>query len=204
MSAPPLADAEARRAIREDLGATLVVEAAAGTGKTTEMIARIIAVIRSGASRLEQIVAVTFTEKAAGEMKLRLRTELERARQAAASDDAVRLQAALGELEVARIGSIHSFCADLLRQFAVPAGLDPRFEVLEEVLAETFRAEALRDTLQSLRVRPQHILQRNGASPGMAEDDYATQSKRAPHRRHCLDEAWQGPKRGILWMMRVA
>ena len=84
------------RAIREDLDATLVVEAAAGTGKTTELVARIVAVIRTGASRLERIVAVTFTEKAAGEMKLRLRTELERARQAAdaaTTRDAARARA---------------------------------------------------------------------------------------------------------------
>ena len=63
-----LFDAAARKTIREDLAKTLVVEAAAGTGKTTEMIARIIAVIASGATTLERLVAVTFTEKAAGEM----------------------------------------------------------------------------------------------------------------------------------------
>ncbi|HEY6039464.1 MAG TPA: UvrD-helicase domain-containing protein, partial [Kofleriaceae bacterium] len=157
MSSPqltPLADAEARRAIREDLGATLVVEAAAGTGKTTEMIARIIAVIRSGASRLEQIVAVTFTEKAAGEMKLRLRTELERARQAAASDEAVRLQAALGELEVARIGSIHSFCADLLRERPIEARIDPLFEVAAEDDSERIYAEAFERWLQTTLAAP--------------------------------------------------
>ena len=67
--ARPLVDAEARRAIREDLGATLVVEAAAGTGKTTELVARVVALLRGDAARLGAIVAVTFTEKAAGEMK---------------------------------------------------------------------------------------------------------------------------------------
>jgi len=145
----PLADAEARRAIREDLAATLVVEAAAGTGKTTEMIARIIGVIRTGASRLEQIVAVTFTEKAAGEMKLRLRTELERARQAAADGEAQRLQAALGELEVARIGSIHSFCADLLRERPIEARIDPLFEVAAEDDSERIYNEAFDRWLQT-------------------------------------------------------
>ena len=69
-----LPDAGARRRIREDaLDATLFVEAAAGTGKTTELVARIVSVIRSGRSSLEHLVALTFTEKAAGEMKLRLR-----------------------------------------------------------------------------------------------------------------------------------
>jgi ATP-dependent exoDNAse (exonuclease V) beta subunit len=76
----PLVDAAARATIRGDLRATLIVEAAAGTGKTTEMIERIIAVLRTGTTKLSHVVAMTFTEKAAGEMKLRLRTELENAR----------------------------------------------------------------------------------------------------------------------------
>src|SRR6185312_16841217 len=89
--APPPVDAldddGARLRIQKDLGATLIVEAAAGTGKTTMLVARIIAVLRAGIADLEHIVAVTFTEKAAGEMKLRLRTELERARGQASMDE---------------------------------------------------------------------------------------------------------------------
>ena len=82
-----VADAEARRRILTDFGITLFVEAAAGTGKTTALIGRIVALIRDGVSTLERIVAVTFTEKAAGEMKLRLRTEIERARQGATAEE---------------------------------------------------------------------------------------------------------------------
>src|SRR5690606_16806198 len=106
-----VSDAEARRRIAEDLDQSFVVEAAAGTGKTTALIGRMIALIRTGRARLEEIVAVTFTEKAAGEMKLRLRTELERAcSRASGADERARLTAALAELEAARIGTIHSFC----------------------------------------------------------------------------------------------
>ena len=77
----PLADAEARRRIREDLNTSFVVEAAAGTGKTTQLVERITTLVESGTTQLSRIVALTFTEKAAGEMKLRLRAELERRRQ---------------------------------------------------------------------------------------------------------------------------
>jgi ATP-dependent helicase/nuclease subunit A len=63
-----MADAEARRRIVTDFEATLFVEAAAGTGKTTELVGRIVALICEGLSTLDRIVAVTFTEKAAGEM----------------------------------------------------------------------------------------------------------------------------------------
>ncbi|HVY44234.1 MAG TPA: UvrD-helicase domain-containing protein, partial [Minicystis sp.] len=133
-----LADEEARRRIREDLAATLVVEAAAGTGKTTMLVARIVAVLRAGVTELDRIVAVTFTEKAAGEMKLRLRGALEKERTAATATEFERrrLDAALAQLEVAKIGTIHALCADLLRERPVEAKVDPLFEVMPEEDAE--------------------------------------------------------------------
>src|SRR5438552_490490 len=63
-------DAAARTRIRESLDESLIVEAAAGTGKTTELIQRILAVLRSGRTTVDKIVAVTFTRKAAGELRL--------------------------------------------------------------------------------------------------------------------------------------
>src|SRR6266487_604807 len=84
-----LIDQEARDAIANDLDATLVVEAAAGTGKTTELVNRILRILATGRARMVEIVAVTFTEKAAGELKLRLREALERDR-ALAADSQVR------------------------------------------------------------------------------------------------------------------
>ena len=57
---------------RDELDVTLVVEAAAGTGKTTELVRRILGLVRSGRATLAGLVAVTFTEKAAGEMRARL------------------------------------------------------------------------------------------------------------------------------------
>jgi ATP-dependent exoDNAse (exonuclease V) beta subunit len=80
-------DSAARHRILTDFRTTLFVEAAAGTGKTTVLIGRIVALVREGVSTLDRIVAVTFTEKAASEMKLRLRTEIERARQDAAAEE---------------------------------------------------------------------------------------------------------------------
>ena len=75
-----LADGEARRRIATEFGATFFVEAAAGTGKTTALVRRIVGVISAGVGTLDRIVAVTFTEKAAGETKLNLRSEIEAAR----------------------------------------------------------------------------------------------------------------------------
>ena len=128
------ADAADRDRIRTDLAHSYVVEAAAGTGKTTELVARIISVLASGhaGATIDKIVAVTFTEKAAGELKLRLREELEAARQREIGDRRDRLEQSLRYLEEARVSTIHGFCADLLRERPVEARIDPQFQVLTE------------------------------------------------------------------------
>lgn len=138
-----ISDQLVRDRIRDDLEVTLVIEAAAGTGKTTALVNRIVSVIGSGRGELARIVAVTFTEKAAGELKLRLRAEIERARQSTEtlSEGRARFDLALKQLEEARIGTIHSFCADLLRERPVEAQVDPMFEVApEDVAGEMFDA----------------------------------------------------------------
>jgi ATP-dependent helicase/nuclease subunit A len=150
----PLVDAEARARIANDLDATLVVEAAAGTGKTTALVERILSLLRTGKATLSTLVAVTFTEKAAGEMKLRLRTEIEKARTKAASPaEQEHLNVALRQLEAAHIGTIHAFCADMLRERPVEAKVDPLFEVASEDESERLYDEAFtrwfQDTLQS-------------------------------------------------------
>ena len=150
-----LVDAEARARIANDLDATLVVEAAAGTGKTTALVERILSLLRTGKATLRTLVAVTFTEKAAGEMKLRLRTEIEKARTKAASRRPSRSASndALAQLEVAHIGTIHAFCADLLRERPVEAKVDPLFEVASEDESERLYDEAFtrwfQETLQA-------------------------------------------------------
>src|SRR6185503_358372 len=129
--AEPLADQAGRDRIRNDLDTTLVVEAAAGTGKTTELVGRIVAGIKSGRVRLSQIVAVTFTDAAAGELKLRVRDAIEQCRQNkdCPPEEHRLLTESLSELEESRIGTIHAFCADLLRERPVEAMIDPLFEV---------------------------------------------------------------------------
>ena len=125
-------DAGAREIIRNDLDTTLIVEAAAGTGKTSELVNRMIAALRSGRARIDRVAAVTFTHKAAGELKVRLRQKLDGARQAALATERENLEDALTRLEEAAIGTIHSFCAQILRERPVEAGIDPAFEDLPE------------------------------------------------------------------------
>src|SRR5262245_19774152 len=77
-----LTDAEARRGATTDLDHNLVVVAGAGTGKTSLLVERVLVAVGSGSVRLVQIGAITFTEKAAGEMRVRIATGLESLRAA--------------------------------------------------------------------------------------------------------------------------
>ncbi len=142
------ADVDDRRLIAEALDQTLVVEAAAGTGKTTELVKRIVRLVSSGRAVIDEIVAVTFSEKAAGELKLRLREELERARHTAGGDESIRLERAVQRFEEAHVSTIHGFCADLLRERPVEARIDPSFVVLTEGQAGRLFDEAFADWIQ--------------------------------------------------------
>src|SRR5436190_20932142 len=154
-------DADARRAISDALDDTLVVEAAAGTGKTTELVNRMLRIIASGRATMTEIVAVTFTEKAAGELKLRLREALERDRAAiAAIDVQLRLERALETLEEAHVNTIHGFCAELLRERPVEASVDPLFSVLTEPQADRIYARAFHAWLQEALQDPPEGLRR--------------------------------------------
>jgi len=180
----PLVDQSARDAIRRDLDTTLIVEAAAGTGKTTELVERIIAGIISGHLRLASVLAMTFTDTAAGELKLRLRAAIEKERQRGTHSDHVMLlfHQALGELEEARIGTIHSFCTDVLRERPIEARIDPLFQVApDDVARPLFNAafdrwfekqidnpnEALRRILR----RPVRALRGGTNIPGRSGED---------------------------------
>jgi ATP-dependent exoDNAse (exonuclease V) beta subunit len=171
-------DEGARALIAGALDDTLVVEAAAGTGKTTELVRRIVRVIAEGRTDVRGVVAVTFTEKAAGELKLRLRQRLEEERQQTADAGAAsRLSAAVQNLEEAHISTIHGFCADLLRERPVEAGVDPLFRVLTEDQAQGLFDEAFDGWIQRQLERPSDGVRRSlrrasrGFRPGEAEED---------------------------------
>jgi ATP-dependent exoDNAse (exonuclease V) beta subunit len=181
-----LTDAEARRRIQEEFGATFFVEAAAGTGKTTALVGRIVGLLRAGAGTLDRIVAVTFTEKTAGEMKLRLRSEIEKARPRATRDERNRLDRALQELELARIGTIHAFCGDLLHERPIEAGIDPLFEVASEEEAEAIADEAFGDWFETILADPpegvRRILRRRSRGNSPREQLRSAMSDLRDHR----------------------
>ena len=131
-------DQAARDRIIRSTGTSLLVEAAAGTGKTTLIVDRILQGLRDGTLRLGTTVAITFTEKAAGELESRVRSRLAQALREpdAPSQERARLEQAAAELDRANISTIHAFCARLLREKPIEAGVDPEFEVLEPAAAD--------------------------------------------------------------------
>ncbi len=117
--------------------AAIAVTAGAGSGKTRSLVGRYLRLLERGYP-LRSILAITFTEKAAREMRSRIRTAL-------AQQSTIKNQQS--EIDSARIGTIHSLCAEILRQYPAEAGLDPAFEVLEDGLAAALKAEAIDSAL---------------------------------------------------------
>ncbi|MEE8384860.1 MAG: UvrD-helicase domain-containing protein, partial [Dehalococcoidia bacterium] len=138
-----LPDAAQRRKIEESLDTNYLVEAAAGTGKTTSMVRRMVALIAEGKAHAHHIAAVTFTRKAASELKVRFVLQLEdtlaKALEDNDEDKAALLMDALENSGRCFVGTIHSFCARLLRERPVEAGVDPAFTEMDEAEDERLR-----------------------------------------------------------------
>jgi ATP-dependent helicase/nuclease subunit A len=142
-----------RARIEREFDRNLLVEAGAGSGKTHSLARRMAAGIAAGAYQIEHMAAVTFTRKAAAELRgrfqLALETNLRDLHRVPTTDyrpPAVeRLNAALGNLERFFAGTIHSFCAHLLRERPVESGIAPGFSELDEAEDERMRKESWRD-----------------------------------------------------------
>jgi ATP-dependent helicase/nuclease subunit A len=141
--------AEQRRAV-DRRGGSLMVRAGAGTGKTTVLVERFVQTVTLDEVPVESLLAITFTEKAAAEMKARVRSrllELGRRDEARAA-------------EGAWISTIHALCARMLRTHALSAGIDPEFRVLDELGAERLALDAFDGALEEFMAEgtdPGHI-----------------------------------------------
>ncbi|MEI7928846.1 MAG: UvrD-helicase domain-containing protein [Verrucomicrobiales bacterium] len=133
MNIPPVpSDQEHRHKISNCLDRNLLVEAAAGTGKTASMVDRMIRLISTGTCQIDTLVAVTFTRKAAAELRDRFHAALEGAERIATSIESDHIRAAWLNRERCFIGTIHSFCGRLLRERPVEAGVDLAFQELDK------------------------------------------------------------------------
>ena len=128
-------NAEQRAAI--DARGHVFVSAGAGTGKTLVLVERFANAVCDEGLDVGSILVITYTERAAGELRARIRRELvDRGR-----NDLAR------ELDGAWISTIHGFCHRLLKTYPFAAGLDPRFRVLDDSQARVLRGEAFEEAL---------------------------------------------------------
>ena len=115
----------------------LSLSAAAGSGKTAVLVERFVAAVLQDGLSPSQILAITFTDRAAGELRERVRSSfLEQGERTAARDT-----------EAAYVSTIHGFCARLLAAHPLGAGLDPGFRVLDEGVAGRLRGNAFQAAL---------------------------------------------------------
>lgn len=142
-------DDSQRELVRKDITSSMVVEAGAGTGKTTLLIDRIIGLIANFSIR--DIAAVTFTEKAAGELIDRLRSKVEEKLLIESSGGiSKKMLDVLDEIDTAQISTIHSFARSIVHERAIEAGLDPEFNMIEPdaeamLVNDIINAELLRN-----------------------------------------------------------
>ena len=104
---------------------SMVVTAGAGTGKTYVLVQKYIDLLRTRGVTVPQILALTFTDKAAAEMKERIRSEI-------LNQEGPQWEKAAEDFMIAPVQTFHSFCAQVLREFPIEAGLEPGFAVLDE------------------------------------------------------------------------
>jgi ATP-dependent helicase/nuclease subunit A len=142
-----------RDRVTHDHQTLFAVDAGAGTGKTTLLVSRLIALLLEKEAPLSRIAAITFTEKAAAELSQRLRSKLEETL-AAHPDKKDLILKALEDMEKAPLSTIHSFCAGLLREYPVEAGVDPQFTLLDEVQSGAFESQTWEHWLKKNLAHP--------------------------------------------------
>lgn len=148
--------------------ARICVDAGAGSGKTRVLVDRIAYLIEQGAAKLEEIVAITFTEKAAAEMKERLRKTFRAKAPADNPEEMNRWRDLERRAETARVCTIHAFCASMLKENAFRLGYDPDFAVLPEADAALMLDEVVTATLHTLLEQGDSAALRLGSEMGFS------------------------------------
>ncbi|MBT4139955.1 MAG: UvrD-helicase domain-containing protein [Candidatus Latescibacteria bacterium] len=137
-----LKDQVARDTVAQVLDKNLMVLAGAGAGKTYALVQRMVNAVRTGSVGVDRLAAITFTRKAAGEMRGRFFMQLKACAEEVTGEEAERVRVALEKVDQCFIGTIHSFCGQLLRERPVEAGLPPDFSEVDDREEAVMRREA--------------------------------------------------------------
>ncbi len=198
---------------------SIVLSSGAGCGKTHVLTRRYLSHLEEDGAEVSQVVAITFTDRAARQMRDRIRKAvLAHLERATADADVARWEVHLRGLETAQISTIHAFCGNLLRQHAVEAGLDPHFDILQDYLAVNLQREALTDCLQGLLTADsqagkdlRELILLYGWKPAVEVVQRLLSEEDVPHREHWLSQsaaeiaaAWRAGAREELLPRYVA
>ena len=139
---------EQRRAI-DARGSSILLSAAAGSGKTTVLVERVLRLVTEEGAEIDRMLVVTFTRAAASDMRAKLSREM--SARAARGDRRCREQ--LLKLDSAAISTLHGFCADFLRGNFEAAGVDPAFRILDDAVNARLLEEAMNEALEEAYAR---------------------------------------------------
>ncbi|MGO4886881.1 UvrD-helicase domain-containing protein [Anaerobacillus sp. MEB173] len=183
-----LVDQKERELIANELNTNFLVEAGAGSGKTFSLVQRMVNLIITGTYRIGEIVAITFTRKAADELKERFRSKLEQTR-IETEDTTVRerIERSLEDFDQCYLGTVHAFCARLLRERPIEAGLDFDFNELDENEDRLLTDEAWDRYIQQVRLQTPEQLE----ELQLLGIDVAELRNNLHHLREYADVEWQ-------------
>ena len=161
---------EGQRLAIEDSGGAILVSAAAGSGKTRVLTERLMRqVAREGGADIDEFLVITFTRAAAAELKGRISASLSELAGERADSRRLRRQAAL--VQSAQIGTIHGFCAAILREYAHEAGIAPDFAIADPDRAAELRNTALERALEESYERAEPDFLALADTAGAGRDD---------------------------------
>ena len=155
-------DSESRIRIATELDSNLLVEAAAGTGKTTSIVNRMVNLIASGTCEIDTLAAATFTRKASAELRERFQSSMRAAAESNERSDLEKklLREASQRIEHAFVGTFHSFCSMVLRERPIEFGVDPGFREIDESEDRILREQAWQTFLKGLYSKQDDCLDR--------------------------------------------
>ena len=175
----------------------ICVTAGAGSGKTTVLVQRYLKILRERAVTPREIVAITFTEKAAAEMKERIIDEMSEEAESAGVAYSNSLQRFRDEMNAAHISTIHAFCSSILREFPFQAHVPANFSIVQGIDQKLLLQKTIRETLKNIATNPDdphraaltRLLQRYGGQQKLA-DFFSNMINQRDVIEHLMEEVY--------------
>ena len=178
----------------------ICVTAGAGSGKTMVLVERYLKILRAGNADPQEIVAITFTEKAAAEMKERIIEQLSPQEERDGSEQDNSLHSFRDKMSTAHISTIHAFCSRILREFPFQAGVPANFSILRGIDQKLSLQQIIRETLKDIATNEEdehrdeltRLLQRYGSQQKLV-DFFSTMINQRDVIEHLMQEIYRNP-----------